>query len=154
MGPQGWVSPCRWVAPTERRLFHDKRSDNIIILHSVWESQKFNRWWWSFCFYNQEESTGRRVLSYTPHYFSGCPQSMEKKTVTYLWLPWASQWLHQPHTETSVVLLFSYTHERVNSTCSYLGDKEELLSAHHQCLHSQSLLLLMKSGNRLDIFLT
>ena len=40
----------------------------------------------------------------------------------------------------------------MNSTCSYLGDKEELLSAHHQCLHSQSLLLLMKSGNRLDIF--
>ena len=23
-----------------------------------------------------EESTGRSVLSYTPHYFSGCPQSM------------------------------------------------------------------------------
>ena len=76
VGPQGWVSPCRWVAPTERRLFLDKRSDNIIILHSVWASQKVNRWWWSFGFYNQEESTGKRVLSYTPHYFPGCPQSM------------------------------------------------------------------------------
>ena len=75
VGPQGWVSPCRWVAPTERRLFLDKRSDNIIILHSVWASQKFNRWWWSFGFYNQEESTGKRVLSYTPHYFSGCRNS-------------------------------------------------------------------------------
>ena len=52
-----------------------KRSDNIIILHSVWASQKFNRWWWSFGFYNQEESTGKRVLSYTPHYFSGCRNS-------------------------------------------------------------------------------
>ena len=50
VGPQGWVSPCRWVAPTERRLFLDKRSDNIIILHSVWASQKFNRWWCSFGF--------------------------------------------------------------------------------------------------------
>ena len=76
VGQQGWVSPCRWVAPTERRLFLDKRSDNIIILHSVWASQKFNRWWWSFGFYNHEERTGKRVLSYTPHYFSGYPQSM------------------------------------------------------------------------------
>ena len=29
VGPQGWVSPYRWIAPTERKLFLDKRFDNI-----------------------------------------------------------------------------------------------------------------------------
>ena len=104
MGPQGWVSPYRWVAPTERRLFLDKRSDNIIILHSVWGSQKFNRWWRSFGFYNQEESTGKRVLSYTPHYFSGCPQSMVRN-------------VHVPLTSLSFSMASSttYSDERCSS---------------------------------------
>ena len=104
VGPQGRVSPCRWVARTERRLFLDKRSDNFIILHSVWVSQKFIRWWRSFGFYNQEETTGKRVLSYTPHYFSGCPQSMVRN-------------VHVPLTSLSFSMASSttYSDERCSS---------------------------------------
>ena len=71
VGQQGWVSPCRWVAPTERRLLLDRRSENIIILHSVWASQKFNRWWWSFGFYNQPGRTYRKksVVLYSTLFF-------------------------------------------------------------------------------------